>query len=108
LAALPPKDLFELTCQDLHILLGVKGAPTFQHSVCYPKAIPQYVVGYGRYRELMNDIEQKTPGFFFAGHYRDGVSLSDSIVSGCNIVERVETHLRASRRDEARREEIAD
>jgi oxygen-dependent protoporphyrinogen oxidase len=99
LAALPPKDLFELTCQDLRILLGVKGPPTFQHSVFYPKAIPQYVVGYGRYRELMSDIETKAPGLFFAGHYRDGVSLSDSIVSGCNVVDRVEAHLRALSRE---------
>jgi len=26
---------------------------------------------------------------FFAGHFREGVSLSDSIVSGFNITERV-------------------
>ena len=96
LAALPAKDLFELTCKDLRVLLGVTGTPTFQHSVFYPKAIPQYVVGYGRYRQLMNDIERQAPGLFFAGHYRDGVSLSDSIVSGCNIADRVEAHLRAS------------
>jgi hypothetical protein len=26
---------------------------------------------------------------YFAGHYRDGVSLGDSIVSGVNIAERI-------------------
>ncbi len=75
------------------MLLGVRGRPTFQHAVVYPKAIPQYNVGYGRYRELMNDLENKAAGFFLAGHYRDGVSLGDSIVSGCNIVDRVEKFL---------------
>ena len=70
------------------MLLGVKGKPTFQHSVFYPRAIPQYNVGYGRYRELMADIEKKAPGLFFAGHYRDGISLSDTIVSGCNVADR--------------------
>jgi oxygen-dependent protoporphyrinogen oxidase len=89
LASLAPERLFALTCEDLRVLLGVRGKPTFQHSVFYPKAIPQYVVGYGRYRELMNEIEQKAPGLFLAGHYRDGISLSDSIVSGCNVAERV-------------------
>jgi oxygen-dependent protoporphyrinogen oxidase len=89
LAALPPEMLYRVTCEDLKVLLGVRGAPTFQHSVFYPKAIPQYNVGYGRYRELMNEIETKAPGFFLAGHFRDGVSLSDSIVSGCNIADRV-------------------
>jgi oxygen-dependent protoporphyrinogen oxidase len=89
LASLPPGKLYELTCEDLRVLLGVRGDPTFKHCVFYPKAIPQYNVGYGRYRDLMTDIEARAPGLFLAGHYRDGVSLSDSIVSGCNVAERV-------------------
>jgi oxygen-dependent protoporphyrinogen oxidase len=89
LALLPTEKLVALTCEDLRVLLGVTGKPVFQHCVLYPKAIPQYNVGYGRYRELMNDIENRAAGFFFAGHYRDGVSLGDTIVSGVNIVERV-------------------
>ena len=95
LASLPPEKLYELTCEDLRVLLGVKGKPTFQHCVFYPRAIPQYNVGYGRYRALMTEIESKADGLFLAGHYRDGVSLSDSIVSGCNVVERVEKLVRA-------------
>lgn len=93
LASLPTEKLFELTLEDLRVLLGVKGRPTFRHCAFYPKAIPQYNVGYGRYRELMTKIEADTPNLFFAGHYRDGVSLGDSIVSGCNAAERVERHL---------------
>ena len=81
--------MYALTCEDLRVLLGVKGKPTFQHCVFYPRAIPQYNVGYGRYRELLADIEHKAPGLFFAGHYRDGISLSDTIVSACNVADRV-------------------
>ncbi len=93
LASLPPEELFDLTRRDLAVLFGVRGTPTFRHSALYPKAIPQYNVGYGRYRKLMTEIETKSPGLFFAGHYRDGISLGDSIVSGCNIAERVEKTL---------------
>jgi oxygen-dependent protoporphyrinogen oxidase len=88
LASLPPEQLIETTLADLRVLLGVKGKPAFAHCVAYPRAIPQYNVGYGKFRELMNDIEAKARGLFFAGCYRDGVSLGDSIVSGCNIAER--------------------
>jgi oxygen-dependent protoporphyrinogen oxidase len=88
LASLPPEKLFALTCDDLRVLLGVRGKPTFQHSVFYPRAIPQYNVGYGRYREQMADIEKNAPGLFLAGHYRDGISLSDTIVSACNVADR--------------------
>jgi oxygen-dependent protoporphyrinogen oxidase len=89
LASLPLEKLVEVVLADLRQLLGVNGQPTFVHTAFWPKAIPQYNVGYGKYRELLNDIEAKTPNLFFAGHYRDGVSLGDSIVSGVNIAERV-------------------
>jgi oxygen-dependent protoporphyrinogen oxidase len=95
LALLPTEKLVELTCEDLRVLLGVHGQPTFVHCVVYPKAIPQYNLGYGRYHGLLTEIENQAPGLFFAGHYRDGVSLGDSILSGCNIVERVESFLTA-------------
>ncbi len=93
LASLPHDKLVALACEDLRVILGVKGKPTFEHSTFYPRAIPQYNVGYGKYRELMTDIETRAPGFFLAGHYRDGVSLSDSIISGCNIADRLENFL---------------
>ena len=88
LASLPPEQMVEATLADLRVLLGVKGQPVFQHCAFYPKAIPQYNVGYGKFKDMMNEIETKARGLFFAGHYRDGVSLGDSIVSGCNIAER--------------------
>jgi oxygen-dependent protoporphyrinogen oxidase len=65
--------------------------------VFYPRAIPQYNVGYGRYRELMSEAERQAPGLFLAGHYRDGVSLSDSIVSGCNVAAKVAEWLAQAR-----------
>jgi oxygen-dependent protoporphyrinogen oxidase len=96
LASLPPEKLVGLVCEDLRVLLGVKGQPVFQHCTLYPKAIPQYNLGYGKFKNLMHEIETKAHGLFFAGHYRDGVSLGDSIVSGCNIVERVKIFFSAA------------
>ena len=93
LALLPPEEIYELVARDLRMLFGVKGTPTFRHCTIYPKAIPQYTIGYGRYRELMDEIETRAPSFYFTGQYRDGISLSDSILSGCKIAERVEKAL---------------
>ncbi len=95
LAALPPERLIELTTSDLKVLLGVSGRPTFTHCSYYPKAIPQYNLAYGRYRKLLGEIEDRAPGMFFAGHYRDGVALSDSIVSGRKMADRIAAWLRA-------------
>jgi oxygen-dependent protoporphyrinogen oxidase len=90
LASLPADELVKLVCEDLRVLLGVRGQPVFTHHHFWPRAIPQYNVGYGKYKDLLNEIESKARGLFFAGSFRDGVSLGDSIVSGANIAERVE------------------
>lgn len=89
LASLSDDELVQLVCDDLRTLLGARGQPVFRHVAHYPRAIPQYNVGYGRFKERMQHLEQHWPGFFLAGHYRDGVSLSDSILSGIRISERV-------------------
>ena len=94
LASLPFDQLVDLTCADLRVLLGLKGRPTFQHCVFYPRAIPQFNVGFGRYRDHMAALERQAPGLFLAGHYRDGISLGDSIVSACNVADRVGQYLR--------------
>ena len=93
LASLSPEKLVELVCEDLRALLGVRGKPVFTHHHFWPRAIPQYNVGYGKFKSLLNEIESKARGLFFAGSFRDGVSLGDSIVSGCNIVEQTESFL---------------
>ncbi|HEX3627404.1 MAG TPA: protoporphyrinogen oxidase [Verrucomicrobiae bacterium] len=94
LAALKMQELVEMTCSDLRALLGVKSKPVFQHTTLYPRAIPQYNVGYGRFKKLFDEMESGARGLFFAGHFRDGISLADSIQSGMNIAGRVENFLK--------------
>ncbi|HOK76761.1 MAG TPA: protoporphyrinogen oxidase [Verrucomicrobiota bacterium] len=89
LALLPADELVRITVADLSRILGVAGKPTFRHCMLYPKAIPQYELGYGRFKALMSDLEGKLPGLFFAGHYRDGISLADSIISGHDVAQRI-------------------
>jgi protoporphyrinogen/coproporphyrinogen III oxidase len=89
LASLPAEKLVALVGEDLRVLLGVRGQPVFTQHHFWPRAIPQYNVGYGKFKDLLDEIESKARGLFFAGSFRDGVSLGDSIVSGVNIAKRV-------------------
>lgn len=93
LALLGADSLAELVLGDLREILGVRGNPTFRHHCLFRKAIPQYEVGFGRLKALMSEIEEKASGIFMAGHYRDGISLGDSIVSGHGVVDRIEKFL---------------
>ena len=89
LATCDPAAAVALALEDLRVMLGVKGKPVFVQHTVFPKAIPQYEVGFGRFRNWMNQLESDAPGLFLAGHFRDGISLSDSIVSGERAAERL-------------------
>jgi oxygen-dependent protoporphyrinogen oxidase len=67
---------------DLRTLLGAKGEPTFRAFHLWPKAIPQYDLTYGRFKDIMDEVERRNPGLALAGSYREGVALGDSIASG--------------------------
>ena len=58
-------DLSTLTARvldDLRLLLGVRGEPTFRAFHLWPKAIPQYALSYGRFKEIMDDAERRNAG----------------------------------------------
>ncbi len=85
--------LVEGAVGDLQRLLGVTGLPVFQDVAIFPQAIPQYVVGYGAIREWINGLERKMPGVVFAGNFRDGISVADSIAAGSKAADTIITLL---------------
>ena len=88
-----PQTLTARVLDDLRQLLGTRGEPTFRTVQVWPKAIPQYVLGYGRFKEIADDVERRNPGLVLAGTYRDGVSLGDAIGSGEQAAARIGEHL---------------
>lgn len=89
LALKSPAEIRKLVMGDLRELLGVRGEPVWEHVKQWTKAIPQYEVGYGRFKDFMDSFEKSHPGIHFAGHYRDGISLSDSILAGVKAADRI-------------------
>jgi oxygen-dependent protoporphyrinogen oxidase len=84
-----PQTLTARVLDDLRPLLGTRGEPSFRAVQVWPKAIPQYVLGYGRFKEIADDVERRNPGLALAGTYRDGVSLGDAIGSGEQAAARI-------------------
>ncbi|HDR04986.1 MAG TPA: protoporphyrinogen oxidase [Candidatus Marinimicrobia bacterium] len=89
LAAKPEAELLPIILRDLDTLLGVKGEPVFVSGTYWEKAIPQYDLGYGRYKEALNQMEAKYQGLFFTGNYRNGISAADSIKNASEIAEQI-------------------
>jgi oxygen-dependent protoporphyrinogen oxidase len=102
LALLDPDQQTALVVEDLRALLGVTGSPTFAHHHLFRRAIPQYNVGYGRFKDVMNGLERENGGLFLAGHCRDGISLADSIVAGGAAAEKVSRFLNSGEQRDQR------
>ncbi len=64
---------------DLKRLLEIKGRSVFSHVTRWPSAIPQYNVGYGDVKEALSSLEKRHPGLYFAGNFRSGISVPDTI-----------------------------
>jgi oxygen-dependent protoporphyrinogen oxidase len=98
-------DLVTLTARvmdDLRLLLGVRGEPSFRAFQLWPKAIPQYTLSYGRFKDIMDEAERRNHGLGLTGSYRDGVGLGDVISAADQTAERIAGQVGASERTEVR------
>ena len=75
-----------LIYRDLQKLLGIRSQPIFTHESVWKKSIPQYHLGYGRYKSILNMVEAKLPGFYFAGNFVNGISIQDTILTSMNVI----------------------
>jgi len=76
---------------DLRELLGVSAAPVFRRFIRWPRAIPQYNVGYGRLLGQMEKAERDWPGLYLAGNYRGGIAAGQCIQNGLRLAEQLVT-----------------
>ena len=90
LAQLDDAALKQLVREELSELLGVQGDPVFFNVRRWPRAIPQYTLGYARFKEIFEAVESAAPGLYFGGNARDGISLANCIASGRRLATAVE------------------
>ncbi len=88
IARLVPERILTAVDRDLRELLGVKGAPVFQRHSFWPRAIPQYNLGYELHLETMAATERANPGLFIGGQARDGIAVSACISAGEKLAQR--------------------
>ena len=89
LARQPAGTLYKTVLRDLHRLLGVRGDPVFTRHHVWHHAIPQYTLGYGTVKDLLADLETHHPGLFFAGNYRQGIAVGDTMASADEAAQRL-------------------
>lgn len=87
--------LVQIVQAELSKLVGVRGVPAFTRVKIWPRAIPQYALGYQRYNDAINAVESSAPGLFVGGNCRDGISLTNCIESGQRLATSVTTFIHA-------------
>lgn len=65
--------------QELGRALGLRGEPAFHHVRRWPRAIPQYELGHGRFVARAEEIEKDFPGLRIGGNFLRGISVPDCI-----------------------------
>lgn len=91
-AMLSAPQLLQRVQPELHRLFGVTGEPVFLRHRLWPRAIPQYNLGYERQFEAMSACEAAHPGFFIGGQARDGIAVSACIAAGEKLAARALAH----------------
>ena len=89
------KELQNILLDELGELLDIEGEPVLTHHRYWPKAIPQYKVGFDHYLSLMKEIEKQHTGLYLGGNYRGGVSVPDCLSAGFETAQKVHTFLKS-------------
>jgi oxygen-dependent protoporphyrinogen oxidase len=72
-------EIYATVKSELGRALGLTGEPVFHHVRRWPRAIPQYEIGHGRFVERAEEIERAVPGLSIGGNFLRGISVPDCI-----------------------------
>ena len=75
--------------EDLGRALGLRGEPLARVVRRWPRAIPQYERGHGRFVALQSELERELPGLYLAGNYLHGISVPDCVRNATALAERI-------------------
>ncbi len=75
------QELSALVQNELDDFVGISGDPVKVRIKRWSKAIPQYTMGYHNVQRIFDELEENVPGLYFAGNYRRGISVGDSVLS---------------------------
>jgi oxygen-dependent protoporphyrinogen oxidase len=80
--------LFMKVRGEFETLMKISNEPIFSSYKFWPKAIPQYNIGYIEHENYFDEFEKKFPGLILSGNYRGGISVGDCIKNSELVAEK--------------------
>ena len=71
--------LIDAVIKEFKEIMNINSAPILIKEKMWPKAIPQYSLGYIEHERYFEKFEADNPGVFLSGNYRGGISVGDCI-----------------------------
>lgn len=82
-------EIVKMVTTELQLLMNVVGNPVFSKLIRWPKAIPQYNLGYGKIVEELERCEHNNPGLYFCSNFKGGIAVGDCVMSGKKVAEKI-------------------
>ncbi|MDR3668955.1 MAG: protoporphyrinogen oxidase [Ignavibacteriaceae bacterium] len=74
---------------EFETLMRIVGEPIYLTYKFWPKAIPQYNLGYIEHENYFDKFEKDNPGILLSGNYREGISVGDCIKNSEKILNKI-------------------
>ncbi|MBC7898931.1 MAG: protoporphyrinogen oxidase [Saprospiraceae bacterium] len=87
------EELFQIVYSELNDILGLNEIPAFRHIKRWPKAIPQYELGYDKIEKAIEGFENENPGIFFCSNFHKGISVCDCVKNSYAVTDRISNFL---------------
>ncbi len=89
---LPDADADELNrtvISEFSHIMSIQVPPIFSMEYMWPRAIPQYTLGYIEHERYFQQFENDHPGLFLSGNYRGGIAVGDCIIQSDLIYRKI-------------------
>lgn len=83
------EQILEVAELEVRRTLSISGASIFHHVTRWPKAIPQYHLGYHKIMDEIEAFEQKHPGIHLLSNYRGGVAIGSCVTNATELAGRL-------------------
>jgi len=75
--------------REFELLMKISAEPILITKRFWPKAIPQYNLGYVEHENFFDHFEKDNKGIFLGGNYRGGISVGDCIKNSELVAQRI-------------------
>jgi protoporphyrinogen/coproporphyrinogen III oxidase len=83
------EELFEIVFGELKSILGLRVKPEFTHIKRWRKAIPQYLLGYEKIENGIEEFERANKGIHFCSNFYKGISVGDCVKNAYALAEEI-------------------